>query len=70
MTVPKAEWRQKGPIGDTDWFVDVYPGSVVVVIEGEDSEVKQGHQQHLRDFAKALDRAAASLDAATGDDDK
>lgn len=74
-------WNQEGPLGsDGNWAVDFdHEGRFVQVSAvnanhyGPDSaDVKPVERQQLRDFARALDRAAASLDAvvAEGGDEK
>lgn len=61
-----SRWSQDGPLGTDDghWSVRVFSDHVFVVVDSVN--VEPGQQQHLRDFARALDRAldraARSLD--------
>jgi hypothetical protein len=60
------EWTQEGPLDDGDWTVACSEQSVGVQIwdgmEVASMRVSLAHAQQLRDFARALDRAAAWLD--------
>lgn len=70
--------EQTGPLGDSSWIIDVGPYTseadsplrVDVSLVGEDgiacaiAWVKSPETQHLRDFARALERAAEALEAA------
>lgn len=58
-----SHWSQDGPLGTDDghWSVRVFSDHAFVVVDSVN--VEPGQQQHLRDFARALDRAAAALDA-------
>ena len=69
MSKPES-WKQEGPLGDDDWCVNFLPMTheggprVFIAIEGGDTLCEPLHAQHLRAFARALDRAAAALEAA------
>lgn len=73
MSKPET-FEQEGPCGDAAWGVDVGhygPGKALradVMIGDPDGRslayVERAQAQHLRDFARALDRAADALEAA------
>jgi hypothetical protein len=74
MTKPET-WKQEGPLGDARWAIDIGPygnRSVDVSIYENDGRSTgiawigaADAPFQLRDFARALDRAAAALEAAS-----
>lgn len=67
MSKPE-NWKQEGPLGDAEWsveFTDRVHGDIpAVIVHGEVSYVRARDAQHLRDFARAMNRAADALEAA------
>lgn len=69
MSEPEI-WKQEGPLGDGVWVVSVDGGKWVDVQAGCERHTatipNAKYAQHLRDFARALDRAADALEGAAG----
>lgn len=67
MSKPEP-FEQVGPLGDGRWSVE-FSSLRHVEVMARDAEIPAwvpSHEaQHLRDFARALDRAADALEAAT-----
>jgi hypothetical protein len=70
MSKPE-HWKQEGPLGDDAWSIafGVRGFSETLVADvsigrATNAWVAAPAAQHLRDFARALDRAAAALEAA------
>jgi hypothetical protein len=65
MSKPES-WKQEGPLGDGGWSIEVthrvHGDAPVAIVNSEAAYVRSPSAQHLRDFARALNRTADDLE--------